>query len=119
MEKAYKFRIYPTDAQSLLMHKMFGCCRYVYNHYLTERQSTYANASKTLSYKACNKDMTALKKEHPWMYEADSTALQSSLRHLDNAYDNFFRRVKTGTEKPGYPKYKRKYVQCSHIQAQR
>jgi putative transposase len=108
MEKAYKFRIYPTDAQAGLMRKTFGCCRYVYNHYLAERQSAYKSTGKTLGYAACNKDMTALKKRHPWMREADSTALQSSLRHLDDAYGNFFRRAKSG-EKPGYPKYKRKF----------
>jgi putative transposase len=108
MEKAYKFRIYPTDAQQSLIRKIFGSCRYIYNHYLSERQSAYKSAGKTLSCKACNKDMTTLKTKLPWMYEADSTALQSSLKHLDDAYGNFFRRVKLG-EKPGYPRYKKKF----------
>jgi len=31
-----------------------------------------------------------------WLKEVDSTALQSSLLNLDNAYTNFFRRVKKG-----------------------
>lgn len=35
----------------------------------------------------------------------DATALQSSLRDLDTAFQNFFRRVKRG-EKPGYPRFK-------------
>ena len=38
----------------------------------------------------------------------DATALQSSLRDLDAAYQNFFRRVKRG-EKPGYPRFKSKH----------
>lgn len=49
-----------------------------------------------------------MKKAHPWLSEADSTALQSAVRDLDTAYQNFFRRVKHG-EKPGYPKFKSKH----------
>ncbi|MFC0471805.1 helix-turn-helix domain-containing protein, partial [Halalkalibacter kiskunsagensis] len=29
--KAYKFRLYPTDQQALLIRKTFGCVRFVYN----------------------------------------------------------------------------------------
>lgn len=51
--------------------------------------------------------MTQLKKSLEWLKEVDATALQSALRDLDTAYQNFFRRVKKG-EKPGYPKFKSK-----------
>lgn len=51
--------------------------------------------------------MTTLKKELEWLREVDATALQSSLRNLDTAYQNFFRRVKQG-QKPGYPRFKSK-----------
>ena len=49
--------------------------------------------------------MTHLKKSLEWLREVDATALQSSLRDLDTAFQNFFRRVKRG-EKPGYPRFK-------------
>lgn len=52
--------------------------------------------------------MTQLKKTLEWLREVDATALQSSLRDLDAAYQNFFRRVKRG-EKPGYPRFKSKH----------
>lgn len=48
-----------------------------------------------------------MKKEIEWLREVDATALQSSLRDLDAAYQNFFRRVKQG-ENPGYPRFKSK-----------
>ena len=35
MEYSYKFRIYPNAEQEKLIHRTFGCCRYVYNHYLS------------------------------------------------------------------------------------
>ena len=34
MEKSFKYRIYPTEAQAEQIEKTFGCCRYTYNHYL-------------------------------------------------------------------------------------
>lgn len=61
-----------------------------------------------MNYNACSGDMTQLKKTLLWLREVDATALQSSLRDLDTAYQNFFRRVKKG-EKPGYPKFKSKH----------
>ena len=60
-----------------------------------------------MNYYECAKDMTSLKKELSWLKEVDATALQSSIRDLDTAYQNFFRRVKNG-EKPGFPKFKSK-----------
>ena len=52
--------------------------------------------------------MTALKNEFTWLKEVDSTALQSSLRSLDNAYKEFFRRVKNSQRPYGYPRFKTK-----------
>ncbi len=51
----------------------------------------------------------ATQKALPWLAEADATALQSSLRHLDNAYKNFFRNVKQGKRPYGYPRFKTKH----------
>lgn len=41
MEKAYKYRIYPNKMQKVLLAKTFGCCRFVYNHYLAKRIEMY------------------------------------------------------------------------------
>ena len=107
MEYSYKFRIYPNAVQATLIQKAFGCCRFVWNHYLDLRKSKYENSKETFSYNKCSQDMTLLKKKLPWLSEVDSTALQSSIHDLDIAFHNFFRRVKNG-EKPGYPKFKSK-----------
>ena len=108
MEKGYRFRIYPTDEQINLIERTFGCCRYVYNHYLDMRKTLYESEKKSFGYNACSKDMTSLKKELEWLKEVDSTALQSSLRDLDTAYKNFFDGIKEG-RKVGYPQIKRKH----------
>lgn len=108
MEYSYKFRIYPNRVQENQILRTFGCCRFVFNYYLAKRKETYEQTGKTLNYYDCAGDMTQLKKSLEWLREVDATALQSSLRDLDTAFQNFFHRVKQG-EKPGYPRFKSKH----------
>ena len=107
MEYSYKFRLYPNKAQIEQIQRTFGCCRFVYNYYLDLRQKIYLSDGSTMNYYVCANGLTQLKKQLTWLADVDSTALQSSLRDLDQAFQNFFRHVKQG-EKPGYPKFKKK-----------
>lgn len=63
MEKAYKFRMYPNKYQKQLINKTFGCCRFVYNHYLAEKIEIYNTSKTTLSYYQCCKKLTQLKND--------------------------------------------------------
>ncbi|MDR2486199.1 MAG: helix-turn-helix domain-containing protein [Treponema sp.] len=105
MEKCYKFRIYPNNEQQVLMQKTFGCCRYLYNHFLAERIEAYKNEQKPVSRFEQDKKMPVMKQEFEWLREVDSMTLQA-VAH--NAYQNFFRRVKNN-EKPGFPCFKMKH----------
>ena len=107
MEYSYKFRIYPNKEQENLIQRTFGCSRFVYNHFLARRKEVYEQEGKTLNYYDCYHEMMTLKKSLDWLQEIDSYALETSIRDLDCAYQNFFRRVKQG-EKPGYPRFKSK-----------
>ena len=100
MQKAYRFRLYPNQTQQTLIHKTFGCCRYVFNHFLAKRKEVYETKGKTLGYHACSALLTQIKKELDWLREPDSTALQTELRHLDEAFKGFFEK------KTGYPRFK-------------
>ncbi|KHF30537.1 putative transposase [Anoxybacillus sp. BCO1] len=92
VNKAYKFRIYPNKEQEILIAKTFGCSRFVFNHFLAKWNETYQETGKGLTYNACSSQLTQLKKEFTWLKEVDSIALQSSLKHLDDAYDRFFKK---------------------------
>lgn len=102
MEKAYRYRIYPNKKQKELIAKTFGCCRFVFNKYLAKRIEAYEQNGETYSWAQCSRDMTKLKSELEWLKEVDSTALQSSLKDLDIAYQKFFK------EHSGFPKFKSK-----------
>lgn len=103
--KAYKFRLYPNEEQKIFFAKTFGCVRFVYNHWLDEKIKQYKENNITLTYAACAKEMTKFKKteEYAFLREVDSVSLQQSLRHLDTAFQNFFKQPKAG-----FPKFKSK-----------
>ena len=107
MEYSYKFRIYPTRTQEDLIQRTFGCCRFVFNHFLAQRMEMYKESGKAPTRFQQDKELTVLKRELEWLKEVDATALQASIQSLDTAYQNFFRRVKQGG-KPGYPRFKSK-----------
>lgn len=90
--RAYKFRIYPNGQQQLLIAKTIGCSRFVFNHFLAKWNEAYEQTNKGLSYSTCVARLTELKRELLWLKEVDSIALQSSLRHLADAYARFFKK---------------------------
>ena len=90
MEKAYKYRIYPNKTQKIQLAKTFGCVRFVYNHYLAFRIDAYERMKTLLNYYDCANDLKNLKSKFTWLKEVNATALQSSLRDLERAYNKFF-----------------------------
>ena len=107
--RGYKYRAYPNKKQKELFEKTFGCCRFVYNYYLEQKQRLWREWHDTLSNNDMSKDLSGvLKKENVWLKESDSIALQQSLRHLDRAYDNFFKM------RGRYPKFKSKRYKQSY-----
>jgi putative transposase len=91
VHKAYKYRIYPTVEQKTLIHQMFGCCRFVFNHFLGKWNETYAETGKGLTYNKCATQLPALKASFEWLKEVDSIALQTAVRHVADSFDRFFR----------------------------
>ena len=108
MLKAYKYRLYPNNIQKEQIGKTFGCCRFVYNQMLAKRIDDYKQENKSMSKidmnNYCNR---VIKKEFEWLKEVDKWALTNSIYNLDEAYKNFFRRVKQG-QGVGFPKFKSK-----------
>lgn len=129
MERGFKYRIYPNACQRDQIARTFGCCRFVYNRALDVKKTAYAKTGKTVSWVQLSQMLPVWKRdpETAWLAQADSMALQQSIRNLDHAYKNFFRRVRKG-EKPGFPKFKSrrhsrqsyrtnggKVIDCNHI----
>ncbi|WP_425414671.1 helix-turn-helix domain-containing protein [Paenibacillus harenae] len=72
--KAYKYRIYPNQEQRTLIHQLFGCCRFVVNHFLSIWKDTYAATGSGLSYNHCAIQLPALKREFLYRHDRDENA---------------------------------------------
>jgi putative transposase len=102
---AYQYRFYPTKEQQQILARTFGCVRYVYNWALRLRIDTYKETKRSLSTNALSKRLTTLKqqKEQAYLREVSSVPLQQSLRHLAEAFTNFFE------GRAGYPTFKSRH----------
>ena len=102
MFKAFKYRLYPDKESSILLNKHFGCARWLYNYGLHTKIESYENGGVSVSCIDIANRLPLLKQEFPWLKEVNSQSLQMALRHLDTAYQRFFR------EKKGFPRFKSK-----------
>jgi len=102
--RGFKYRFYPTSAQRLELAQTFGCTRYIYNWALALRTNSYYQDNVSLSYTDTSNALTKLKKDpgKSWLKDVSSVPLQQGLRHLNTAFQNFFK----GQAK--YPKFKKK-----------
>lgn len=103
VQKAYEFRLYPTDEQKLQIGKTIGSSRYVYNGFLTQRKELYATEKLSLTYNQCSAILTPMKQddETRWLKEVDKFALQNSLKDLDKAcFEILLSTKRVGTVEP-------------------
>lgn len=99
MNKAIKYRIYPTTEQIILFAKTFGCCRKIYNLMLASKIEGYKMTGKFPSVTPAK-----YKKDYPFLKEVDSLALANKQIDLQEAFKNTF--DKKRKKKNGFPKFK-------------
>ncbi|OIJ09435.1 transposase [Anaerobacillus arseniciselenatis] len=110
VNKAYKFRISPTKAQTELIHKSFGCSRFVFNFFLAKQNQkdlywSIVEEMKQSGQLPSNvwkgeffnkyesvKAVRLLKKHYPFLKEVDSISLQKSVENLHDAYTRYYKK---------------------------
>jgi putative transposase len=104
MQKAFKYRFYPTSEQETLLRRTIGCTRLVYNRALSARTQAWYERQERVGYKETSAMLTLWKKEEDLQFlnEVSCVPLQQGLRHLQGAFTNFF----AGRAK--YPNFKKK-----------
>ena len=101
MRKAYKYRIYLTRNQTMLLNQELAAAQGLYNAALEQRRTAGKRRHKSLGYlnqAAELKELRASDIQTP----ANFSACQDVLRRLDKA---FFRRLKA-RQKPGFPRFR-------------
>lgn len=102
VKKAFKFRFYPTQEQSEVLERTYGCVRLVYNKALEERTRSWYEDHVSLDYVDTAKLLTEWRnsEELGFLSEVSVVPLQQSLRHLQKAFSSFW------TKTAKYPKFK-------------
>ena len=104
MEKAFRYRCYPTLEQESLLRRTLGCVRLVYNKALHERTQAWYERQERVGYPETSTMLTQWKKQEEldFLNEVSCVPMQQGLRHLQTAFTNFF----AGRAK--YPNFKKK-----------
>lgn len=102
VKKAFKFRFYPTQEQSEVLERTYGCVRLVYNKALEERTRSWYEDHVSLDYIGTAKLLTEWRnsEELGFLSEVSVVPLQQSLRHLQKAFSSFWKKTAK------YPKFK-------------
>ena len=99
INKAIKYRVYPSTEQRVMFAKTFGCCRKVYNLMLSDKIEGYKTTGKFPTVTPAK-----YKKDYPYLKEVDSLALANKQMDLQAAFRNTF--SKSRKKKNGFPKFK-------------
>ena len=105
MQKAFKYRLYPTAEQESLLRRTMGCVRLVYNKALDARTSGWYERQERIGFVETSSMLTNWKKQEDldFLNEVSSVPLQQGLRNLQKAFTNFW----AGRAK--YPNFKKKH----------
>ena len=101
MNRAIKYRLYPTTEQETLFAKTFGCCRKVWNLMLADKVRHYEE-TKTFG----TQTPAMYKIEYPYLKEVDSLALSNVQMNLQAAFRSCF--DKKRKKRNNFPKFKSK-----------
>jgi putative transposase len=104
MQRAYRYRFYPTTEQESLLRRTVGCCRFIYNRALALRSEAWTQDKERLSGYDLIKKITVWKQEEEteWLKEVSNVPLQQSISNLEVAFQNFF------AKRGAYPSFKKK-----------
>lgn len=104
MERAFKYRFYPTSEQESLLRRTLGCVRLVYNRALAARTEAWYQRQERVGYSQSSSMLTGWKKEEGFEFlnEVSCVPLQQGLRHLQTAFSNFW------AGRAQYPNFKKK-----------
>lgn len=100
--RAYKTEINPTKSQIELIHKTFGCTRYVYNRFVFDNLENLASGGTFVSAFDYSKRINNDPSTPLWLKEVPSKAVKQALIYADRAFRDYF------SKRRGKPRFKKK-----------
>lgn len=107
INKAYKYKLEPTEEQRIMLSKTAGCCRFIYNYFLALNKAKYESEQEFVFTHEMVTMLPSLRKDYPFLAETFSQSLQTAVRNLSQAFKNFFK------GQSAFPTFKKKGYQDS------
>jgi len=108
VQKSHRIQLRPNNEHRSGFNRWVGAYRWTYNWALEQKKTAYEQEGKSLSKYGVQKLLTIEKHtlERAWLNDILRDTLVNAIWNMDRAYQNFFRRVKNGEAKKGFPKFK-------------
>lgn len=108
MYRAFKYRLFTNTNQERELSIALESHRRLYNDCLSLRIMVYQCYSVTFSYSDCSSWFKGRRSTNPYFARLNFSSAQATMRRLDKSYANFFRQVREGASKVGFPRFKGK-----------
>lgn len=108
MKKAFVYRLYPNTKQVEKLDYLLYVARWLYNSALDERRHAWRLQRKSLNYYDQANQLKEIREILPEASVLNCHVEQDMLRRLNKSFQAFYRRIKQGAEKPGFPRFKGK-----------
>jgi putative transposase len=104
VQRAYRYRFYPTPEQAHMLSRTFGCVRLVYNRALDVRTAAWRTEHRRITYSQSSAMLTTWKRsdELAFLNDVAAVPLLQSLRHLQDAFVAYWQ------GRARYPQFKAK-----------
>jgi putative transposase len=104
--KSFKYKLKPSKAVQTKFEQTLSLCAELYNSALQERRDAWKFNRVSINFHSQAVQLPLIKVDRPELENIYSQVLQDTLRRLSKAFDSFFRRVKQGDSKVGFPRFK-------------
>ncbi len=106
VNRKIEYRLYPTAKQTQALCHHLKLHQRVYNAALQHRRMNFDIIGKSITFAEQCRALTRLRAGRPDYAELNAQSCQVTLKRVDRAFQGFFRRLKAGARRAGFPRFK-------------
>lgn len=104
--RTLKCKLYPNETQALRLTAYLDTARHIFNRCLEIRRDAWKNEKQSISRYDQDKMLTQWRRDSPRLAAVPVLVSRDAIRRVDLGFQHFFRRVREGNGKVGYPRFK-------------
>src|SRR5215210_1409925 len=106
--KTFRFKLYPSKAQIILLEQTLSACCELYNAAIQERRDAWRINRKSINFASQSAQLVEIKEVRTELNGVYSQVLQDTLHRVDKTFTSFFGRVKRKA-KAGFPRFRSRF----------